>query len=443
MNWIAPDRRTRILALALPIIGGMVSQNVLNLVDTAMVGVLGNAALAAVGLGGFALFMSQALILGLSTGVQATVARRKGEGRLNETAVFLNAALLIVLIFGPLFSALLYGLVPLFYPYLNGDPDVIRQGVPYLQVRILATVFVGMNFSFRGYWNAIDMSRLYMSTLIVMHASNIFLNWVFIFGNLGAPELGVTGAGLASALSTVIGSATYFWLGSRHARVNGFLKRKPRRREIASVVRLSLPNGIQQLFFAAGFTVLFWIVGQVGTKQLAAATVLINVTLVAILPGLGLGLAAATLVGQALGRGDPDDAYRWGWDVAKFAVVILGLLGVPMWLVPDLMLSAFIHDPETMDLARWPIRLVGLTMAIEAVGLVLMHALLGAGDSKRVMLVAVSAQWIVFLPIAYLVGPALGFGLLGIWILQGTYRTLQAGLFRKLWEQRDWARIRV
>ena len=170
---------------------------------------------------------------------------------------------------------------------------------------------------------------------------------------------------------------------------------------------------------------------------------MMNVTLVAILPGLGLGLAAATLVGQVLGRGDPDDAYRWGWDVAKFAVVILGLLGVPMWLVPDLMLSAFIHDPETMDLARWPIRLVGLTMAIEAVGLVLMHALLGAGDSKRVMLVAVSAQWFVFLPIAYLVGPALGFGLLGIWILQGTYRTLQAGLFRKLWEQRDWARIRV
>ena len=92
-----PVRRNRIVGLALPIIGGMVSQNLLNIVDTAMVGFLGNAALAAVGLGGFVVFMCQALVLGFSTGVQSTAARKKGAGELDRAAAILNTALLNIL----------------------------------------------------------------------------------------------------------------------------------------------------------------------------------------------------------------------------------------------------------------------------------------------------------------------------------------------------------
>lgn len=440
---IEARRLRRILALALPIVGGMVSQNVLNLVDTAMVGTLGDAALAATGLGGFALFMCMALILGISTGVQATAARRKGEGRHDETAVVLNGALVLVLVSAPLISLMLYYLVPVFYPWLNADPEVIRQGVPYLQVRLLAIVFVGINFAFRGYWNAVDLSRLYMGTLVVMHATNIFLNYVFIFGNFGAPALGVTGAGLASALSTVIGAGMYVLLGLRYARAGGFLHGLPAAHVYKNLISLSLPSSIQQFAFAAGFVATYWIVGLVGTRELAAASVLINVTLVAILPGIGLGLSAATLVGQALGRDDSHDAEAWGWDVVKVACVALTLLGIPMWLVPDLILAVFIHDPLTVEVGRWPMRLVGMTMLIEALGLVLMNALMGAGDVRRVMVVAITAQWLVFLPLAYLVGPLLGLGLTGIWIMQGVYRSGQAIFFYRFWKQRAWAAIRV
>ncbi len=440
---IEAQRLRRILGLALPIIGGMVSQNVLNLVDTAMVGTLGDAALAAVGLGGFALFMCMALILGISTGVQATAARRKGEGRHDETAVVLNGALVMVLMAAPLLSAVLYFAVPAFYPWLNSDPQVIRQGVPYLQVRLLAIVFVGINFAFRGYWNAVDLSRLYMGTLVVMHASNIFLNYVFIFGNFGAPQLGVTGAGLASAMSTVIGAGLYMFLGLKFARSGGFLRGLPAQHVFKDLARLSMPSGIQQLAFAAGFVATYWIVGLVGTRELAAASVLINVTLVAVLPGLGLGLSAATLVGQALGRSDTQDAEAWGWDVVKVAVVVLAILGAPMWLLPDPILGVFIHDPLTVAVGRWPMRLVGCTMVVEALGLVLMHALMGAGDVRRVMVVAIAAQWAVFLPLAYLAGPVLGFGLIGIWVMQGAYRSGQAFFFYRFWKQRKWAGIRV
>ncbi|MEM7283279.1 MAG: MATE family efflux transporter [Pseudomonadota bacterium] len=439
-------RLQRILTLALPIIGGMVSQNILNIVDTAMVSRLSNsdAALAAVGLGGFALYMGQALILGISTGVQSSASRRKGEGRLSESAFFLNGGLFLVAVAAPILSLVLFFSVPLVYPYLNGDANVIELGVPYLEIRLIGTIFIGMNYAFRGYWNAIDMPHLYMSTLVVMHAANIFLNWVLIFGNLGAPAMGVEGAAWASVISIGIGTTIYFFLGFRHAVINGFMGGLPKQEELMTLIRLSIPNGLQQLFFSAGFVATFWIIGQVGTVELAAANVLINLTLVAILPGLGLGLAAATLVGQALGKKDIDDAQAWGWDVTKVAIVVMGVLGLPAVFFPEwLLTTVFKLTPETLAAALWPLRIVGMTMVFEALGMVLMNSMLGAGDTQRVMYIATGLQWLVFLPAAYLVGPVLGYGLLAIWLLQGTYRGLQAIVFTWFWQRKAWAKITI
>ncbi|MGH8597635.1 MAG: MATE family efflux transporter, partial [Gammaproteobacteria bacterium] len=278
------DRTNRILGLALPVIAGMVSQNILNLVDTAMVSRLpnSNAALAAVGYGGFALFVAQAIILGLSTGVLAAASRRKGQGRLGETAYFLNAALIIVVIVAPAISSLLIHVMPGTYHWINPDPEVIALGVPYLQIRALGIVFVAMNFSFRGYWNAVDMTRLYMITLILMHALNILLNYMFIFGHFGAPALGVNGAAIASVVALGFGSTVYFIFGLRYARDYGFLRRLPPRADVARLVQVSLPSGIQQMFFSAGYLATFWIIGKIGTAEVAAANVLINVMLVAL-----------------------------------------------------------------------------------------------------------------------------------------------------------------
>lgn len=436
-------RRERIFALALPIIGGMVSQNLLNIVDTAMVGFLGDAALAAVGLGGFIVFMCQALILGISTGVQSSAARRKGEGSPERAAAILNTALLLVLIVAPVFSLVLIQLAEPAYPFLNSDPAVIERGVPYIEWRLGAIVFVGMNFAFRGYWNALDLSKLYMQTLIFMHATNILLNYVLIFGNFGAPALGVTGAGMASAISMAVGTLTYLYLGSRHIEKGYFLRCMASRAETAALVRVSIPSGVQQLFFAAGLVAMFWIIGRIGTPSLAAANVLVTVLLFAILPGLGLGLACATLVGQALGKRDPDDAYQWAFDVAKVTVVLLTVLGLPMWLVPDLVSSIFIHEESTRELARWPMRIMGLTMAIEAIGFAFMHAMLGAGDARRVMLVSIGTQWGLFLPLAFVIGPVLGYGLLGVWIWQGVTRIFQSAMFLSMWRGRKWQQIEV
>lgn len=428
----------------------MVSQNVLNLVDLAMVATEGDAAVAAVGVGGFANFLAFSLLTGLSAGVQTIAARRKGEGRDDETALPLNGALLLGVAAAIPMSMVLYHLVPWFLPLQNPDPAVLDVGVPYLQARLVAMSAVAVNFAFRGYWNAIDMSRLYLRTLLVMHACNIFFNWVLIFGNLGAPELGAAGAGVSSAIATYVGSIFYVILGLRHVRSAGFLQRLPDRETLGGILKLALPNGVQQVAFAAGFNALFWILGHIGlesadhsTVEVASANALVNITMVALLPGIALGMAAASLVGQALGRKEPDDAYAWGWDVVKVAMLVMGGLGLPMALVPDLVLSPFLHSEEALDLARLPLRLVGLFIAVDGIGLVLMNALLGAGANRVVMVVSVSFQWVLFLPVAFVLGPVLGFGLLPIWAAQLTYRTLQAGAFAWLWRKRGWTNIEV
>jgi len=444
LGWLpAPDRRARIAALALPIIGGMISQNVLNLVDTGMVGTLGDAALAAVGVGSFANFMAISFITGLSAGVQAMASRRLGEGRDGETAIPLNGGLLLAVLLGVPWAILLWALAPVLFPWLNADADVIAQGVPYLQARLVAVALVGMNFAFRGYWNGVNLSRLYMRTLVVMHASNILLNWLLIFGNLGFPELGATGAGVASSLATGIGTLTYFGLGLRHARQAGFGRGLPDLPTVRTMLRLAVPAGFQQLFFSSGYTALFWIIGLVGTAEVAAANVLINIMLVAILPGLGLGLAAASLVGQALGAKDPDDAERWGWDVVKLAAIGMALLGLPMVLFPEVFLGIFLHEPATLALAALPLRLVGATVVLDAVGLVLLNAHLGAGASGTVMRVSVGLQWGIGLSLAYVVGPVLGGGLLAIWLTQIAYRGIQAVVFAGLWKRGAWRSVQV
>lgn len=421
----------------------MVSQNVLNLIDTAMVGQLGDAALAATGMGSFANFVSIAFITGMSSGVQAMVARRQGEGRLSEVAVPLNGGLLLAVALALPASVALWYAAPLFFPVLLEDPAVREIAVPYYQVRLLAMVAVGMNFAFRGFWNGTNRSTMYLSTLVVMHVVNITLNWVFIFGKLGAPELGAVGAGLSSAIATWVGTLVYLWLGWRHARGGGFLAGLPGVETLRTMLRLAVPAGIQQELFAAGYLTFFWIVGQVGTRELAAANVLLTLTLVLILPGLGFGLGASSLVGQALGRNDPQDAKRWGWDVVKVACLVMGLLGIPMLAAPELILGVFLEDPNTRALAVPALRLIGGTIFFDAVGMVLLNALLGAGAARSVMVVGVGAQWLLGMPLAWLVGPKLGMGLFAVWASQVGWRALQATVFGVLWQRGRWASIRV
>ena len=437
------DRSRKILLLALPSIGGMTSQNLMNLIDTAMVGSLGAPALAGVGMASLISFMSVAVVIGLATAVQATAARRYGEEKYDETALPLNGGLILALLLGLPISVGLFLAAPWLFNLLVEDADVVAEGTPYLQARLLSVVAVGMNFAFRGYWNAVNLSRLYLYTLLMMHAVNVVLNYGLIFGNLGLPELGATGAGIGTSISNVLGTLIYFVMAYKLARDAGFLHKLPNTNQLRRQLKLGLPASLQQFMFSAGLTVLFWIVAQVGTAELAVANVLINITLVAVLPGIGLGLAAATLVGHALGRRNTEDAYRWAWDVSRIGVYIFILLGLPMLVLPDAVLAIFLREASLIDLGRLPLQVVGAGIVLDGVGLILMQSLLGAGATGQVMRVALGLQWLIFLPLAWLMGTQWGLGLLAIWLAFVGYRTVQTLIFALFWQRKAWARIEV
>ncbi len=436
-------RARSILLLALPIIGGMLSQNIFNLVDTAMVGVLGPTALAGVGVGGYANFFFIAVVMGLASGVQAMSARRVGEKRESVAAAPLNGGLLMAIGVGILISAVAYSLAPHLFAVLNPDPEVRADGVPYLRARVLAATAVGMNFAFRGYWTGVNLSGIYLKTLVAMHIANILLNYLLIFGKFGFPEMGAEGAGWASMIANYLGTVIYFVFSFRLARANGFLHGLPDRATMATMVRLALPAAMQALLFSVGLIALFWILGRIGTAEVAVSNVLITLYLVAILPCAGFGLAGLSLVGQALGAGDFGEAKRWGWDVVRITSVVLIAIGAPAVLAPELILSGFLHESATLALGAGPLRLMGATIVIEAAATTLGNCLKGAGAAKASMAVSVSTQWLIGLPAAWFVGAYLGYGILGIWIAWIAYRALQAAIYAVLWSRGDWASIKV
>jgi Na+-driven multidrug efflux pump len=178
-----------------------------------------------------------------------------------------------------------------------------------------------------------------------------------------------------------------------------------------------------------------------GTPELAATKVIIDIMLGGILPGIGFGLAAASLAGQALGRGHAEDAKRWGWDVTKMAVLFVGALSIPAVLVPEWLLSGFIHEPSTLALAKNPLRLVAVFLALDAVGMVLMNALMGVGDTKRVMFIGTGFQWMLFLPAVYVIGSVMGLGLVAVFAAQVIYRGFQSLTFALMWRGGRWQSI--
>lgn len=437
------QRRRTIAILALPIVAGMVSQNITNLIDTALMGFVGATALAAVGIASFANFMCSSFITGLAAGVQAMAARRKGEGRDSETAIPLNGGLLLSALIGIPASVILIFLAPWIFELLSKDPAVREIGVPYLQARMVGMMALGMNFAFRGYWNGISQPRIYMRTIIIIHIAQVSFSVVLVFGYFGLPAMGALGAGIGTTMSVFLGTLLYGAQTWRLARGNGFLERLPRLETIKAIFKVSIPASVQQLFFSAGFTVLFAIIGRIGTNELAAASVLLNISQTAFLPGLGLGLAAASLVGQALGRGDPDDAKAWGWQVTRVGMVVMAVIGIPMVLFPTPILSLFLRDMAVIEIAKLPLQLAGCTIMVEAIAIIILNALQGAGATKTVAKFGIGLQWMLMLPLAYVIGPVLGYGLLAVWAWFILYRFIAAAVFAWVWQYGTWQTIKL
>lgn len=438
------QRRIRqVLILSVPVAGAQLSQSLFSLVDTAMVGALGSASLAAVGLAAFANFVAVAVVTGLSTGIQTLTARRLGDTGRVATYPILAGGVLLALMVGLPLSIALFWATPSLFPYLNNEATIVAEGGLYLQARLVGLTAVSVAMVYRGYLTGIQNPMGYLRCLLLMHAINIVLNYGLIFGHWGLPALGSLGAGIGTTVAVFIGVGYYAILTTRQLSLDSTRLALPARPVLRTMLRLSIPSSTQLVFFALGFEVLLWIIGAIGTNALAAANVLIVITLVGMRLGLSLGLASASLVGHAMGKGDFAAARQWGRDTVLVGFIVMTILATPLLVAPDWILAIFLHDPDIIALAHQPMKLVGVGFILDAVGIVLINALLGAGASKQVMTISISLQWLLFLPLAWLVGLYLGYGLLGIWLCFAAYRLVQAMVFASLWEAAKWQTIRV
>lgn len=433
----------QILLLAIPIIGGMLSHNVINLVDIAMIRHEGDVALAAVGFSGFMFFVCMSILIGLGGGVQTIVARRLGEKKYEILAKPLNTGLIWALLIGIPVSVIVWLLTPFLFHVLGPPAEVAAVGIPYFKWRVLGVTAIGINFAFRGYWNGIHKPINYFGLLLLTHLANIFLNWCLIYGNLGCPELGVTGAGIASTISLFLGNGLFFFWSLAMSRSHGFLSKLPSVDDMKTLIRLAAPTCIQQLLFSGGVMAFMAIISRIGTTEMAITNVVVNLALIAILPGLGFGMSAMSLVSKELGQGNVAEAKRWGWDVVMVAAVIVIVGGGIAFCFPKSILGVFIQNPDTLKRAIIPFRIDCITIWIEVCGLIMQQALNGSGDTRTVMVYSTITQWIYLLPLTYIIGPWLGLGLNVVWLGGVSYQIVLTGLVILRWKSDKWQGISV
>jgi putative MATE family efflux protein len=437
------DRTRTISRLAFPVGIALSSDLVMSLIDIAMVGKLGNNAIAAAGLSSFSNALVLAFVSGMALAVQGLVARGRGESSGKPTCAPLNGGLLIALAVGIPLTVVSYLLTPLFFSVISSDPEVTRIGIPFLRTLYIAIAAVAMNSAFKGYWAGMEKPQVYMLIALFMNCLNIAVNYVLIFGHFGAPALGATGAaiGTTSALyAGVIINCAILYL--RH-RKDGFLNARPERSILARIFRIGAPATLQQFFFSAGYIVFLWLIGRIGTAELAAANVLVRITMVFVLLALSLGSASATLVSKTLGEGDLAGAAQWGWDTGKLGFTGSTLLALPLLLFPGLFLSIFISDPHTIEIASLPLRFTAASAGMASLIYVFAHILYTVGDGNRVMMISFSTQWLFFLPAVWFVGPHLHYGLVHIWFVQAIYGVIATVWITAVWADGRWKRIQI
>jgi MATE family multidrug resistance protein len=440
---LTKERVATLTKLAFPVGVAVSSTMVMTLIDLAMVRPLGNQATAAVGLATFGHTLLLGAVAGIAPAVQGIVARRRGRGSTEPSCLPLNGGLLAAIVIAIPVTLVGLWLAPFFFALVSSDPNVTRIGIPFLRVLYTATVAAGINMAFKGYWTGIERPNVFMWIVLFMSVLNFCGNYVLISGRLGFPALGATGAAISTAVSLYVGVIINGTLGWFLFREDGFLKARPAKTLVARIFSLTMPPTVQELFRSGGYIVFFWIMGQVGTAELAATNVQIRVSIVLSIVAMSLGSASATLVSRTVGEGDPVAAAEWGWDSGKLGVIVITMLALPLVIFPRFFLSMFLSDSHTIAIAVRPWQLVMAVVGLGSLIFIFAYTLVSVGDGLRVAVVAIGTQWLVFLPAVWIVGPYLHYGLLEIAFVQLIYGAASSALITALWMQGRWQKIAI
>ena len=407
-----------IFILAVPMVLEMVMESVFVVCDVFFVSKLGPDAVATVGLTESLLAIVYTIAVGLSIGVTATVARRTGENdpegasRAAVQAITLGVVVSLVLGVGGVLLA------PSLLRLMGASPEVVASGSGFTRVMLGGNASILLLFLINGIFRGAGDAQLSMRTLWLANAINIVLGPTLIFGLGPFPELGVTGAAIATttgrSVGVLFGLAQFF---RRSGRVH------IRRRHLVidpaltvRLVRLSSSGMFQVLIGTASWIGLVRILASFGSTALAGYTIAIRIVLFALLPSWGLGNAAATMVGQALGAKKPERAERAVWIAAWYNLLFLGTVGVLFFVAARPIVGLFSSDPAVAEFARDGLRVIAVGFVLYAYGMVLSQAFNGAGDTWTPTWLGLFAFWLFEIPLAYVLAETLNFGPHGVFV---------------------------
>jgi len=440
---VSPWRLRLIVGLSLPIVLILLAQTLIGLIAIALVSHLGDAAVAGIGIATALLSMLMAVLFGIDTGVQAVVAQRIGARQAASAGAALSDGLAVAIVGGLLLTALGYIAGPGLFALVTLDAAVAAHGLPYLRATLPMLLFIGANFAFSAYRNGAGTPRYSLLAVAVQLPCSALFGYLLVFGAAGLPRLGTAGAGLGIACAALVALTVHIVLAWRLAPVPGFPGLPSSWRGMRLILRIGLPVGLQQSLVYVGTAIYYAIVGLLGTDAVAAMNVLLNIMLLSILTATGMGIASATLVGTALGRGNAPDASRWGWEVAWLGAITILVLSAIVMMAPRATLGLFIADRATIDLAATPLIVLAAGMSIDAFGRILGFALRGAGATRMVTAVAFALQWGAQLPLSWLIGIELGYGLLGIAVSRFLLFAVETAIVVLLWHSGSWSRLRL
>jgi len=390
--------------LAIPMMLEMAMESIFAVVDIAFVSRLGTDAVAAVGITEALITVLYAIAIGLGMGITAMVSRRIGardaHGAAQVTGQSIWASLLLSVgigVFGVIYARDLLVI-------MGASDGVIEQGAGFTAVLLggsfsIIYLFV-LNAAFRGAGDATVALR----SLWIANGINIVLDPCFIFGLGPFPEMGVTGAAVATTIGRSVGVAYQLWyLLNGRGRIAFSL---PHLRFIPSLawrmVRISAGGIGQFLIATASWIGVMRIVAMFGSPAIAAYTIALRMMEFVFLPAWGLGNAAATLVGQNLGAGQAERAEQCTWKAAKYNTAFMSIAGIFLLFFAQTITGWFTNEPDVLRIGTSCLRILGIGFPMYAIGMVVVQAMNGAGDTETPMVLNLVCFWLVQIPLAFM-----------------------------------------
>ena len=439
----------RMLAIAFPMIVSTASETVMLFFNRWFVSFLGSDHIPASMSGGLTQFVFTSLFAGIVGYVNALTAQYHGAGRPERCVQVVSQGLLLSLVFYPLLLALV-PLVHRGFEWAGHGPRQVQLEFSYFRILMGGSLLFLVQGVFTGYFVGLGKTRVVMLASVLGIFVNLPLNWILVFGKLGAPRLGIEGAALGtlggSAFIVTILVVSYFRNAGYRAH-RGWSTWRPRRDLTARLLRYGTPVGVELFVNVFAFNVFVLLMQSYGPSVAAAVTITFNWDLVAFIPMLGVGAAVTALAGQRVGAGDIPGARRVAHLGLRFAWSYAGLMAVVFVSGAPALVRVFSQgfgagDEQILPLARTLLRLAALYTLADATQVVFSGALRGAGDTKWVLIISGTLHWVMaigaFVLIRVLVAPPVG-----VWFFFIAFiMSMSAAMFLR-YRRGAWERMRL